>query len=281
MGESNTRAATGVVLARGRTRVWVEREELHWQRGRRTVTVPGSQIRRVEVAGGSLTVVLFEDPHGDGAMRFRHRNETVVAALGTEIEALIGDADSSRVRRPVRHRSVRVWPFRVLARMRDLLRHGSPWWRRALWYLALGLPLGVAIPVEPRYLGVLAWLALPASFTLLRAWMIFSELDKMWVMWRRGITVQASYEPCLPYKETSYNVHFRTLDGRNVQAETPWRGRRDEVQYDPRDPSRAFAPTRVAWLGGALLLFTVYGWGGVVLGVPVVLWVSKVLSLVL
>ena len=28
---------------------------LHWKRGRRTVIVPGAQIRRVEVSGKSLT----------------------------------------------------------------------------------------------------------------------------------------------------------------------------------------------------------------------------------
>ena len=128
---------------------------LHWKRGRWNVTVPGVQIRRVEVSGKSLTVVLREDAQVGGAMSVQHHNEVMVAALGAEIEAIIRDTGSSGVRRPVQRQLVRVWPLRVLVNLRDRIRHGSPWWRRAIWYVVLGLPLAVGLPVD-RPLQILA-----------------------------------------------------------------------------------------------------------------------------
>ncbi|MEU6550412.1 hypothetical protein ABZ915_09000 [Streptomyces sp. NPDC046915] len=281
MGEPNTVPAAGVVLVRGRTRVWVERGALHWTRGRTTVTVPGARIRRVEVAGKSLTVALFEDQEADAAKTVRHRNETLVAALGAEIEAIMGDAGPSGDRQPLRRERVRAWPLRMLTGLRDRIRHGNPWWRRALWYVVLGLPTAVGVPVEPRYwLGPIAWLLLPASVALLRLWVDMAGLDTRWVMWRRGITVRARYEVD-PYSEAThdYIVHFRTLDGEKITAHPEFRGRRDEIRYDPQDPSRVLAPTRVAWLGIALVAFMVTGFWGVVFGIPAVLWVIELLSL--
>ncbi|MFF3873467.1 hypothetical protein [Streptomyces sp. NPDC001978] len=280
MGESNSEALAGVVLAKGRTRVWVERDALHWSRGRTTVTVPGTQIRQVEVAGQSLTVTLFEDAQAGRVMALRHRNEAVVAALGAEIEAIMGDAGPAENLQPVRRRSERVWPLRVLAGLRDRVLHGSPWWRRALWYLVLGLPLAVWLPVEPRSLGVFAWLLLPASVALLRVWAVMAELDTWWVMWRRGITVRARFEGDSNSEAASaYIAHFRTLDGREVTARGQIRGRRDEIRYDPQDPSRVLAPTRVARLGVALAAFLGPGLFGVACGIPAILWLIRLPAL--
>lgn len=269
-----------MILARGRTRVWVERGALHWRRGRTDVTVPGVQIRQVEVVGRSLAVGLFEGAQAGTVMTIRHRNEAAVAALAAEIETIMRDVGSPENRQPVRRRSVRVWPLRVLARLRDRVLHGSPWWRRTLWYLVVGLPLAVWLPVEPRFLGVVAWLLLPWSVALLHMWVEMAGLDTWWVMRRRGITVRARFEPD-PYSEStsSYVVHFRTLDGREVTAHGQMRGRRDEIRYDPQDPSRVLAPTSAAWLGVAMAAFLAAGLWGVVLAIPAVLWLIALLAL--
>jgi hypothetical protein len=107
-----------------------------------------------------------------------------------------------------------------------------------------------------------------------------ADLDTRWVMWRRGITVRATYEsdPSSEHAD-SYIVHFRTLDGRKVTARSAMRGRRDEIRYDPQDHSRVLAPTRVAWLGVALAAFAVTGFWGVVLGIPVLFWLIRLLAL--
>ncbi|MGX1541373.1 hypothetical protein [Streptomyces adustus] len=278
MGESISDSGTGVVLAHGRTRLWVERGALRRRRGRTTVTVPGAQIRRVEVAGKSLEVVLFEDARLDEVIRVRHRSEAVVAALGAEIEAIIGDTGASGVRPPVHRRSARLWPLRVAAGLRDRPRHGSPWWRRALAYVVLGLAVFVGLPVD-RLLGFLAWLLLPLSAVLLRTWVGMAELDTRWVLWRRGVTVRARFEFDHASEGISYLVHFRTLDGQEVTARPALRGRRDEIRYDPQDPSRVLTPTRVAWLGIALAAFMLTGFWGVACGIPAVLWVIELLSL--
>ncbi|MFE1885778.1 DUF3592 domain-containing protein [Streptomyces diastatochromogenes] len=257
----------------------MEQDALHWRRGRTTVVVPGTRIRQVEATGKSLAVLLFEDTQVDTAMTVRHRNRDMVAALGTEIEAIMSDADPSRNRRPLQRHSVQVWPLRTLADLRDRVLHGSPWWRRALWYVVLGLPLAVWLPVEP-FLGFFAWLLLPAGVVLLRMWVGMAELDTRWVMWRRGITVRARFEAD-PYSEgtNDYIVHFRTLDGQNVTARPALRGRRDEIRYDPQDPSRVLARTRLAWLGVALVAFLLTGFWGVVLSIPAILWLIEVLAL--
>ncbi|MFF4044578.1 hypothetical protein [Streptomyces sp. NPDC001816] len=274
MGDSSSKASAGVVLSKGRTRVWVEREALHWMRGRTTVTVPGAQIRRVEVAGQSLTVALFE-----GVMTLRHRNEAMVAAVGAEIEAIMRDTGPAEQRKPVQRRSERVWPLRVLAGLRDRVLHGSPWWRRAFWYVVLGLPLVVWLPPEPS-LGVFAWFLLPASVALLRLWVGMAGLDTRWVLWRRGITVRARYESDWSSESgSSYIVHFRTLDGQEVTEHAHMRGFRDEIRYDPQDPSRVLAPTRVAWLGETLVAFLGTGIWGVACGIPAVLWLIRLLGL--
>jgi len=279
MGESNTESATGVVLAGGRTRVWVEQGALHWRRGRTTVVVPGTRIRQVEAVEKSLAVLLFEDAQVDTAMTVRHRNRDMVAALGAEIEAIMSDADPSGNRQPLQRHSVQAWPVRTLADLRDRVLHGSPWWRRALWYVVLGLPLAVLLPVGP-FLGFFAWLLLPVGVALLRMWVGMAELDTRWVMWRRGITVRARYEAD-PYSEATNNcvVHFRTLDGRHVTARPALRGRRDEIRYDPQDPSRVLAPTCVAWLGLALAAFMLTGFWGVVFSIPAILWLIDLLAL--
>ncbi|WP_129798054.1 hypothetical protein [Streptomyces sp. F001] len=160
----------------------------------------------------------------------------------------------------------------MLADLRDRVLRGSPWWRRALWYVVLGFPLTVWLPVEPAFLGFVAWLLLPLSVALLRMWVGMAELDTRWVMWRRGITVRARFEVD-PYSESADSciVQFRTLDDRKVTAHPALRGRRDEIRYDPQDPSRVLAPTRVAWLGVALAAFMLTGFRGVVFGIPAVL----------
>jgi hypothetical protein len=203
----------------------------------------------------------------------------MVAALGVEIEAIMSDADPSGNRRPLERHSVRVWPLRTLAGLRDQVLHGSPWWRRALWYVVLGLPLAVLLPVDP-ILGFFAWLLLPGGVVSLRMWVGMAEVDTWWVMRRRGITVRARYEAD-PYGEGTNDcvVHFRTLDGRQVTARPALRGHRDEIGYDPQDPSRVLAPTRVAWLGVALAAFCVTGFWGVVFSIPAILWLIELSAL--
>ncbi|MET9505835.1 DUF3592 domain-containing protein [Streptomyces sp. NPDC006622] len=213
-------------------------------------------------------------------MTVRHRDGRVIAALGAEIEAIMSDAGPSGKRRPLQRLSVRVWPLRVLAGLRDRVLHDGPWWRRALWYVVLGFPLAVWLPVEPAFLGFAAWLSLPLGVVLLRMWAGMAELDTRWVMWRRGITVRARFEVD-PSSESTGNhvVRFRTLDGREVTARPALRGRRDEIRYDPQDPSRVLAPTRVAWLGVALAAFMLTGFWGVVFGIPTVLWLVELLTI--
>ncbi|MDQ0596011.1 hypothetical protein QF037_000356 [Streptomyces canus] len=223
-------------------------------------------------------MVLFEDEQVDRTIGVRYRNEVVIAALGAEIEAIIGDTGSSGVRLPVQRESVRVWPLRVLADLHHQLRHGSPRWRRALLYAGLGLPLAVGLPVD-RLLGFFAWLLLPLSVVLLRMWIGMAELNTRWVIWRRGITVRARFESDHANEGISHIVHFRTLDGQEVTAHPALRGRRDEIRYDPEDPSHVLAPTRVAWLGIAVAAFMITGIWGVAFGIPAALWVIKMLLL--
>ncbi|MDV9172195.1 hypothetical protein R6V09_19040 [Streptomyces sp. W16] len=278
MGESNTGPATGVVLAGGRARVWVEQGALHWRRGRTTVVVPGTRIRQVVATEKSLTVFLFEDTRADSAMTVRHRNRDMVAALGAEVEAIMTDADPSGNRQPLRRHAVRMWPLRTVAGLRDRVLHGSPWWRRAFWYVVLGLPPAVGLPVD-RLLGFFAWLLLPAAVALLRMWVGMAEVDTWWVMRRRGITVHARYEADPDSEATSSCIaHFRTIDGQEVTASLSLRGWRDEITYDPQNPSRVLAPTRVAWLGVALVAFMVTGLWGVVCSVPAILWLIDLLA---
>ncbi|MBO2459309.1 DUF3592 domain-containing protein [Actinomadura violacea] len=184
----------------------------------------------------------------------------MVAALGAEIEAIISDPRPSEDPQPIWRHPVRAWPLRVQAGLRDRVLHGGPWWRRALWYVVLGFPLALWLPVEPRLLGPVAWLLLPAGVAFLRLWVGMAELDTRWVMWRRGVTVRARFEKD-PNSEADLAcvVHFRTLDGREVTAHPATRGCRDEIRYDPEDPSRVLAPTRVAWLGIALVAFMLTG----------------------
>ncbi|MER5561537.1 hypothetical protein ABT071_23345 [Streptomyces sp. NPDC002506] len=293
MGESNTAPAPGVVLARGRTRAWVEQGALHWTRGRRTVVVPGTRIRRVEAAGKSLTVHLVEDARdpqdaraapasrdarGSSAVRVRHRNADIVTALASEIEAIIGDAGPSGNRQPVQRHSRRIWPLRLAAGLRDRVLHGNHWWRRGLSYAVVGLPLAVALPVDPVG-GFFAWLLLPAGFALLWLWVWMTQLNTRWVMWRRGVTVRARFETVLRAENYDPLAHFRTLDGREVAAHCA-REERDEITYDPRDPSRVLAPARVnSWLGYTLGAFFLTGCWGVLLCVPAVIWLTRLLTL--
>ncbi|MFD4878106.1 hypothetical protein ACFWOB_32700 [Streptomyces sp. NPDC058420] len=114
--------ATGVVLAGGRTRVWVEQGALHWRRGRTTVVVPVMRIRRVEATEKPLTVLLFQDTRADTALTARRRDRDTAAALGTEIEAIMSDAGPSVNRAPLQRHSVRAWPLRMPTGLRD----GSP-----------------------------------------------------------------------------------------------------------------------------------------------------------
>ncbi len=290
MGESNTASASGVVLARGRTRAWVEQGALHWTRGRSTVVVPGPRIRRVETAGKSLTVYLVEDardpqdaraaqdPRGSSTVTVRHRNADMVTALASEIEAIIGDAGPSGNRQPVQRHSRRIWPLRLAAGLRDRVLHGNHWWRRGVWYAIVGLPLAVALPVNPVG-GFFAWLLLPGGFALLWVWVWMTQLNTRWVMWRRGVTVRARFETVWKPGDNDQLVHFRTLDGREVTAHCA-REERDEITYDPRDPSRVLAPARVtSWLDYTLAAFCLTGCWGVVLCVPAVIWLTQLLTL--
>ncbi|MFG2949427.1 hypothetical protein [Streptomyces adustus] len=130
-----------------------------------------------------------------------------------------------------------------------------------------------------RLPGFFAWLLLPLSLVLLRTWVGMAELDTRWVLWRRGVTVRARFKFDHASEGVSHLVRFRTLDGQEVTARPALHGRRDEIRYDPEDPSRVLAPTRVAWLGIALAAFMLTGFWGVAFGVPAVLWVIELLSL--
>ncbi|MFJ4474251.1 hypothetical protein [Streptomyces xanthochromogenes] len=188
------------------------------------------------------------------------------------------DAGPSDNRQPVQPHSRRMWPVRLVAALQDRVLRGSPWWRRGLWYAVVGLLLAVALPVDP-VLGFFAWLLLPAGFALLCTWVVMSELDTRWVMWRRGVTVRARFETVWHGAgDANHLVHFRTLDGREVTAHCA-RVRRDEIAYDPRDPSRVLAPTRVAWLGYALVAFLLTGFWGALLCIPAVIWLTRLLTL--
>ncbi|WP_317440997.1 hypothetical protein [Streptomyces collinus] len=177
-------------------------------------------------------------------MKIQDRNEGAVAALGTEIQAIMRDGGA--VGKPAPGASAvgaHVAPA-VMAGLRVRVLHGSPWSRRAFWYLVLGLPLVVWLPVEPRILGVFAWMMLPPSVVLVRLWVGMADLDTRWVMWRRGITVRARFES-VPSSDSesagSCLVHFRTLDGREVTARPALRGCRDEIRYDTQDPAGSLA----------------------------------------
>jgi len=74
-------------------------------------------------------------------------------------------------------------------------------------------------------------------------------------------------------------VHFRTLDGRQVTEHLSAPGYRDEIRYDPQDPSRMLAPTRVFWLVQAFVAFGMTGIWGVFLCYPAVLWLRRLLAL--
>ncbi|OIK28297.1 hypothetical protein VT52_006400 [Streptomyces malaysiense] len=271
-----------VVLTGGRTRVWVDRGALHWRRGRTTVVVPGARIRRVEAVGRSLTVTVADDVRTGIPLTVRHRHGDVVAALGAEIEAIMGDADPSGNRDRVRRRVARAWPPRLAAGLRDRVLRGSPWWRRACWYVVLGLSTALLSPTTPGRLGLAAWVSLPVGLALPRMWARVTELDKRWTMGRRGVTVRAKFQfvsDSVKADSHHYVVHFRTLDGRKVTARTEMRGHRDEIRYDPRNPSCVIAPTRLAWLGAALAAFLEIGLWGVAFTAPAVIWLIEVLAL--
>ena len=93
MGGSDAGSAAGVVLAKGRTRVWVDGNELYWRRGRTTVTVPGARIRRVEVAGPSLAVGLFEDLQGLDAGADTGERDALVAGVDGRAETVRVEED--------------------------------------------------------------------------------------------------------------------------------------------------------------------------------------------
>jgi len=234
--------------------------------------VPGTRIRGVEVAGRSLSVLFADDGDAEAALTVRHGNEDLVAALGAEISAIIDDGDPGALER----RSALGSPWRMLAGMPGR----SSWWRRALVYAVLGFPLAVWVPVEPGYLGFSAWLLLPAGLACLRGWMVAAELDTLWVIRRRGITVRAAFESdSSSESDTAYIVRFRTLDGQEVTAYGQLRGYRDEIRYDPEDPTRVLAATRVARLGIAVAAFLVVGVWGVLLCVPAIIWLIRLVAL--
>ena len=111
-------------------------------------------------------------------------------------------------------------------------------------------------------------------------WVGMGELDLRWVMWRRGITVRARYKLNPANTEgISYIAHFRTLDGQEITAHPANQGRRDEIRYDPKDPSSVLAPTRAAWLVNVLGAFMLTGFWGVVFGIPAAIWIKEVLLL--
>ncbi|MFD0568137.1 hypothetical protein ACFQ0T_01170 [Kitasatospora gansuensis] len=273
MGESNSGSAAGVVLVNGRTRVWVRDGVLHWQRGRSSLTVPGARIRRVECAESSLQVDFLDESGTAATLTTRHRNPAVTAALGAEIRAIVGDAAPGGSAEAVRRQVRRVWPVRAVAGLVRRVRHGSRWWRAATVHLCVGLTAAIWLPVEPRFLGVVAWLVLPLCPALLRAWVVMAELDTWWVMRRRGVTVRARFESDHQSESaTAYVAHFRTLEGREVSAYGQIRSSRDEIRYDPQDPSQVDAVPRATRLAIAAGTFMLAGVVGVAAGLPALVW---------
>ncbi|MFJ2885173.1 hypothetical protein ACIO53_03940 [Streptomyces sp. NPDC087305] len=205
--------------------------------------MPGTRIRRVEATEKSLTVLLFEDTQADTTMTIRHRDRETAAALGTEIEAIMSDAGPLLNMPPLQRHSVRPCPLRTPAGLRD----GSPWRRRALWYVVLGLPSAVWLPPDP-FLGVFAWLLLPAGVALLRLWVIMAELDTRWVLWRRGITVHATYEAD-PDSEGTHDcvIRFRTSPARRSRRARHREGGVTRSATTPRTPRAS--SRRPVWPG--------------------------------
>ncbi|MEV6975589.1 hypothetical protein [Kitasatospora sp. NPDC093806] len=283
MKESNAGTAAGVVLVDGRTRLWVRDGVLHWQRGRSSLAVPGARIRRVECTGSSLLVDYLDESGTGATVTARHRDRAVTAALGAEVRAIVGDlgggsgsgGSPAAVERHVR----RPWPVRLAAGLSHRVRHGSRWWRAAVVHVLVGLPAAVWLPVEPRTLGVVAWALLPLSPALLRAWVLMAELDTLWVLRRRGVTVRARFESD-PFSEhaNAFIARFRTLEGRDVAFEGLLRSSRDEIRYDPQDPSRADAAPLWTRLLIALAAFVPVGSFGVVFALPALAWLALLVA---
>ncbi|MEK2490003.1 hypothetical protein WN990_10605 [Kitasatospora purpeofusca] len=279
MKESNADTAAGVVLVDGRTRVWVRHGVLHWQRGRSSLAVPGARIRRVECADSSL-LVDYVDESGTGAtVTARHRNRVVTAALGAEIRAIVGDAEPGASPAAVERHVVRSWPVRLAAGLSHRMRHGSRWWRAAVVHVLVGLPAALWLPVEPHDLGVAAWVLLPLSPVLLRAWVVMAELETQWVLWRRGVTVRARFESdCFREQANAYTAAFRTLEGRAVTVDGLLRSSRDEIRYDPQDPTRADAAPRATRLAIAVGTFVLVGSPGVAFALPALGWLALLVA---
>lgn len=156
----------------------------------------------------------------------------------------------------------------------------GPWWWGALGVHLGWLPVALWVPVEPGFVGPVAWVLLPAGVALFRVWWRMAELDTWWVVRRRGVTVRARFEAD-PGSEsvTAYVVRFRTLEGREVTAYGQSGGRRDVIRYDPRDPARVLAPSPWARFGIAVAAFTLPGFAGVVLSAPAVYWLFGLVRL--
>ncbi len=275
MDHERKTAVAGVVLVRGRTRIWVADGQVHWQEGRTTTVVPGAGVQRVECSGQQLTLELFEaEP-----LTARHRSPEVVEALAAEIEALIGDTVGDRV--PIRRETPSVWLVRVVRAVVDGVRDwarqltiSQRWW---LAYVVVGLALDLGVPGAHWLFGLPSLALFAAGFGLVRVGTRLAKPRTRWVVARRGVTVQAKM--VTEGVVSGVRARFRTLDGAHLTVNANFAGRREEVRYDPRDPSRALLPTRIAWLfelvGGLLVVAL-----GLALTVPLAAWALDLILLI-
>lgn len=192
MGEQKPEG-TGVVVVDGRNRVWVEKGAVHWRRGRRTTVVPGARVRDVRRHEKGLSLLLTDDAKEPTHLTLRHRNPQVLAALASDIDAIIEDSGERQpeVREDTTPSQLRRAVHAAGSRIAHVVRHGPPWQRCALAYVVLGAPIMLLIPVEPRTSGLEAWAMSLPGLALLGFWAHLSEFRTHLIVGWRGVTARA------------------------------------------------------------------------------------------
>lgn len=275
MGEQKPEG-TGVVVVDGRNRVWVEKGAVHWRRGRRTTVVPGARVREVRRHEKGLSLLLTDDAKEPTPLTLRHRNPEVLAALASDIDAIIEDSGERQpeVREDTTPSQLRRAVHAAGSRIAHVVRHGPLWQRCALAYVVLGAPIMLLIPVEPRTSGLEAWAMSLPGLALLGFWAHLSEFRTHLIVGWRGVTARAesTRNDTAEDDPPDYTHRFRTLDGDAREHQSNTAARRGEIRYDPRDPRRVVVPTRIKWLSDIALGFFLAGAWGVLLVTPLIVW---------